>query len=106
MKEIKIKLDYSNGPIWQTYYDINNDKWLTGVDVVDKNENLMKLNNEIQEEYSSLYSFDNGGCIFDKKMFEKKKKNFVSSIQSIIKMLNDINDGSYVIIDEETKLLQ
>ena len=105
MKEVKIKLDFSNGPIWQTY-DFNKDEWYTGIDVIDNNKKLMELNNKIQEEYNSLYSFENGGCTFDQELFEEKKEYLISSINSIIDILNQINDGSYTVIDEETEFLR
>jgi len=106
MKKLRIKYDFSHGPIWKDKYDINTGTWSTGIDVIDKDTALNVLNNEAEREYSSLYSFNKDGVlIFDKQAFENKKGSLLSLIQTILLRLNSLNDGSFEVVDEESKLL-
>ena len=44
---------------------------------------------------------------FNDKMYKQKKNNLLSLVQTIILRINALNDGSYVVVDEETpKLLR
>lgn len=101
MQEVKIKFDFSNGPIWKEKYDIASHELLTGIDILDNDEALTVLNDRAKKEYSSLYSFGKDGRVnFDKEAFEKKKLVLYSLVKTIILRMNDLNDGSFVVIDE------
>ena len=108
MKNIRIKYDFSHGPIWKDVYDLSTGRWSTGISVIDNDMALSVLNEEAEKEYTSLYSFDNDGVLrFNDNMYKQKKPNLLSLIQTIILRINAINDGTYVVVDEETpKLLQ
>lgn len=107
MEKLRIKYDFSHGPIWKDKYDVETGKWSTGIDVIDKDKALNVLNDEAEKEYSSLYSFNKDGVlIFDWQTFEDKKSDLLSLIQTIILRLNSINDGSFEIVDEETPMLR
>jgi len=104
MGELRIKFDFSHGPIWKDKYDITTGKWSTGIDVIDNDKALAILNEEAEKEYSSLYSFDKDGILkFDAQAFESKKESLLSLIQTIILRINSL--GSFNIIDEESKRL-
>lgn len=106
MEKLRIKYDFSHGPIWKDKYDVETGKWSTGIDVIDKDKALNVLNDEAEKEYSSLYSFNKDGVlIFDWQTFEDKKSDLLSLLQTIILRLNSINDGSFEIVDEETPML-
>lgn len=106
MKELRIKFDFSHGPIWKDKYDIATGEWSTGIDVVDNDKALSVLNAEAEKEYASLYSFDKNGVLtFDTEAFESKKDSLLSLIQTIVLRINNLNDGSFSIIDEESKRL-
>lgn len=106
MEKLRIKFDFSHGPIWKDKYDIATGKWTTGIDIIDNDKALSVLNEEAEKEYSSLYSFDNEGVLqFDSKSFEEKKGNLLSLVQTIILRINDL--GTFGIIDEVSeKLIQ
>lgn len=108
MKNIRIKYDFSHGPIWKDVLDLNTGKWSTGISVIDNDMALSVLDEKAEKEYTSLYSFDNDGVLhFNDKMYKQKKNNLLSLIQTIILRINALNDGTYVVVDEETpKLLQ
>ena len=106
MKELRIKYDFSNGPIWKDKYDVKTGEWSTGIDVIDNDESLAILNEEAEKEYSSLYSFDENGVLcFNENAFEEKKERLLSLIQSILVKIDSLNDGSFEVVDEETKKL-
>ena len=58
MIKIKIQLDFNNGPIWGNYYDEELNRTMTGIDKIDNNDEIQKLNNIIQDKYSSYYEFN------------------------------------------------
>ena len=100
-KEIKIKLDYSHGPIWKDHFDIATGEWKTGVNCIDQDKALQLLNDEAERMYSSLYSFGTDTpCQFDEEKFNIIKGQLLSIIQTIILRLNAIQDGSFYISDE------
>lgn len=104
MKKLKIKFDFSRGPIWKDKYDVSTGEWSTGIAVIDNDKELSVLNEEAQKEYSSLYSFDKNGVVsFDTKAFEAKKSSLLSLIRTIVLRINSINDGSFEVIDEITE---
>ena len=67
MKTIRIMLDYLQGPIWTS--DPETGKPETGIDVIDSDQELQRLNHEIQDLYGSYYEFDSHGqaCWFDEE---------------------------------------
>ncbi len=106
MTELKIKFDFTHGPIWKNKFDRETGEFYTGIPIVDNDKALEVLNEEASREYSSLYHYDDDNrYIFDEDAFEQKKEDLLSLLNAIISRLNDINDGSFVIIDEETEKL-
>lgn len=106
MKKLRIKFDFSHGPIWKDKYDIATGEWSTGIAVIDNDKALSVLNDEAEREYSSLYFFDKDGVPgFDLQAFEAKKSSLLSLIQTIILRINSLNDGSFEIIDEVSEML-
>jgi len=107
MKELRIKYDYSHGPIWKNLYDANTGLWSTGIEIIDKDEKLELLNNEAEKTYSSLYYFDeNGKLNFDSKLYEQRKAELSSLMQDIICRIDSINDGSFfVVVDDSAKII-
>lgn len=103
MKTIKIKFDYTHGPIWKDHFNPLTGEWSTGVAVIDEDKALQLLDAEASKIYSSFYSFDGDeACTFDKDAYEAHKAELLSIVQTIILRLTIINDGSYCIVDEET----
>ena len=106
MEKLRIKFDFSHGPIWKDKYDITTGEWSTGIGIIDNDKALSVLNDEAKKEYSSLYSFDEDGVLnFDSQSFEKKKNNLLSLVQTIILRMNNLNDGTFAIVDEVSETL-
>ena len=55
MDKLRIKFDFSHGPIWNDKYDIATGEWSTGIEVIGNDKALSILNDEVEKEYSSLY---------------------------------------------------
>ncbi|MCQ2082254.1 MAG: hypothetical protein MJZ11_11400 [Lachnospiraceae bacterium] len=106
MKELRIKYDFSHGPIWKDKYDVEKGIWSTGIDIIDNDKVLMDLNEKAENEYSMLYHFDKDGVLnFDTQAFISKQDALLSLIQSIVLRVESLNDGSFVVVDEESKRL-
>ena len=108
MKTIRILLDFMRGPIQKDIIDSDTKEWRTGIDIIDNDEILRRIDTETSQKYNSLFSFDTNdkGCEFDEAKYKELNKYFLENISKIINRLDEINDGSYVVEDEETEWLQ
>lgn len=102
MKTIKLQLDYLQGPIWMSNVDTG--KPLTGIDIVDNDEEIRKLNKKIADLFNDYYEFDLNGqpCQFNEEKERKEKYIMLSLLQQLTDRLNSINDGSYIVEDNLT----
>lgn len=102
MPTVKIMLDYLQGAIWIS--DVETGKPLTGIALVDNDEELCKLNYEISYLYSSYYEFDSHGqsCWFDEERERADKGRMLDLLGRLNARLAEINDGSFVVEDHET----
>lgn len=105
MKELRIMLDFISGPIWKDIYDTKKKELVTGIDVVDNDECVQKINDEIQDLYSSYYKIDYNDepVYFDKEQEKKDKYKMLALLEKLKKRLYEINDGSFEIDDRETE---
>ena len=103
---VKIQLDFLQGPIWIS--DVETGQPMTGIDIIDNDEKLRKLNYEISTLYSSYYEFDSHdqACWFNEEQEKKDKEKMISLLKQLIDRLNEINDGSFVVEDYETERLE
>lgn len=106
-KELKIKFDFTHGPVWKDIYDPNKKEWITGIDVIDQDAMLNELNDAAEKMYSSLYVFDDCGIPhFDDVAYQNKKTELRSLVSRIIGRAEFLNDGSYIIKDLTRRELQ
>ncbi len=108
MKTVRIRFDYLNGPLWKGRFDMKAGGLTTGVPAIDGDEELRALDREAGMLYESLYSFGSkgGGCAFDRDRFEEIKPSLLSLVRAILDRLADINDGTFVVLDEATGMLK
>lgn len=108
MKELRIMLDFISGPIWKDIYDTKKKELVTGIDVVDNDECVQKINDEIQDLYSSYYKIDYNDepVYFDKEQEKKDKYKMLTLLEKLKKRLYEINDGSFEIDDKETERIK
>ena len=106
MKKNKIilELDYLQNPIDNSTF--NDGVLFTDIKVIDNDEIVKKLNLQIGKKYSSYYEFDSHdeACYFNKEQEIKDKDLMLDLINQLINRLNEINDGSYEVIDNITKI--
>ena len=105
MKKLRIMLDFISGPIWKDIYDTKKKELVTGINVVDNDECVQKINDEIQDLYSSYYKIDYNDepVYFDKEQEIKDKYKMLDLLEKLKKRLYEINDGSFEIDDRETE---
>lgn len=105
MKKLRIMLDFISGPIWKDIYDIKKKELVTGINVVDNDECVQKINDEIQDLYSSYYKIDYNDepVYFDKEQEKNDKYKMLALLEKLKKRLYEINDGSFEIDDKETE---
>lgn len=105
-KKVKLMFDYLQGPIWIS--DVETGQPLTGVDIVDDDKVLPKLNLRCSELYSECYEFDTGNqpCIFNKEIAKKNKKEILELLVKIKARLKEINDGSFYVEDLATQEIE
>lgn len=103
---VKIKLDFNQGPIWIS--DVETGQPITGIDIIDNDEELRKINFEISTLYSSYYKFDSHdqACWFNEEQEKKDKGKMISLLKQLIDRLNELNDGSFIVEDYETERLE
>ncbi len=104
MKEVKIEFDYLHGPIWKEKLNVKTGKWSTGISCIDNDSFIQSLNDKAAMIYESLYSFDTE-CVFDNEEFDRVKGQLLDLVQKIISHLDEINDGSFVVIDKASDML-
>lgn len=74
MKRLKIMLDFISGPLWKDVFDTQKKELVTGIEVVNNDEYLQKLNEEIQALYSFYYKINYNN---DPVYFDKNKKDLI-----------------------------
>ena len=104
MKRIKLQLDFLAGPLWKDVWDVEKNAETTGIPVVDDDEKLAELDAEIQALFSSYYEFDSHGqaCWFDEGRQKADKDKMLALLACLNQRLAEINDGSFVVVDELT----
>ena len=104
MKRIKLQLDFLAGPLWKDVWDVEKNAETTGIPVVDGDEQLAELDAEIQALFSSYYEFDSHGqaCWFDEGRQKADKDKMLALLARLNQRLAEINDGSFVVVDELT----
>ena len=102
---VKIMMDFLAGPLWTYRYNSESKKFVTDNPLIDNDTELQKINNEIQDLYSSYYYFDYNGqaCYFDEKQERADKNKMLSLLNKLNNRLNEINDGSFIVDDRETE---
>ncbi len=102
MQTVKLMLDFLQGPIWIS--DVNTGKPMTGIELVDEDEQVRLLNYKIQDLYDSYYEFDSHdqACWFDEERERADKPRMLELLGKLNARLAEINDGSFVVDDQET----
>ena len=101
---VKLMNEFIHGAIWVC----DEDGISTNYDLIDKDVELAKLNEETRKLFDSYYEFDshNQACWFNEELERKMKYKMLELIQKIKNRLNELNDGSFKVEDYETERLK
>lgn len=105
-KVLKLKFDYSFGPIWKDKYNPDTKEQTTGIEIIDNDKAIRVLDEEASRIYSSLYKFEEGRPVFDFQLFEEKQTDLFSLIETIISRVNYLKDDSFELVDEASLQLK
>lgn len=91
--------DYLQGAIWTS--DIETGEPITGIDIVDHDSVIIKINYEMANLYSSYYEFNSHGeaCWFNKEKQKRDKTIMLELLAKLKVRLDEVNDGSFEIED-------
>ena len=101
-------LEFLFGPI-QKFKENEKGEIITGIETIDKDEILQKLDKDINNLLCSLLSKDSNspsGMYFDEVKEKDLAPQLLEIINKLIDRLNEINDGSYEIEDMITDHLK
>ena len=103
---IRIQLDFLQGPIWIS--DVETGQPITGIDVIDNDEKLRKINYEISTLYNSYYELDSHeqACWFNEEKKKNEKEEMLALLNKLIEDISSVNDGSFEIEDNETERIK
>ena len=104
MYTVKIMNEYLHGPIW-VYNSDGIPVWK--YPLISDDPVLCVLNQKAMELFSGYYEFDSHDqpCWFNHEKEKKDKDTILELIQKILARLDEINDGSFVVVDYETERL-
>lgn len=102
MKTLLISLDFLAGPLWTDEF-IDGER-RTGIPVIDNDEALQALNDQIRELHSSYYEFDSHDlpCWFNDEKEKADRPRMLELPGRPNARIAELNDGSFVVDDQET----
>ena len=105
MKKVKLIFDFGEGPIWNEYFDEKSLKTTTGIDEIDNNKDIQKLNQELQDIYSSYYEQDSHDMPmwFNKEKQIKDKEEVLKKLSLLKEMIYSATNHQVEIEDEASK---
>ena len=104
MYVVKLMNEFIHGILWVC----DEEGISTNYDLIDKDLELIKLNEETRELFDSYYEFDshNQNCLFNEELEKKTKDKMLELIRKIKNRLSKINDGTFIVVDCETEKLE
>ena len=105
-KKIDLRADFLRCPILLS--DIDTGKVFTGIEVIDNDLIIKELNYKIGNKFNDYYEIESHDqpCWFNKEQEIKDKDLMLDLTNQLINRLNEINDGSYEVIDNITKIFK
>ena len=99
---IEIGWDYSESIIW-----ILDDEGVLSEEefpLIEDDEILLKLQEEIDNLYSTFYEFESHGeqVWFNKPKMKENKQKMLDLLKKLNDRINELNDGTFIVEDLET----
>ena len=106
MKTVRIMLDFLSGPIWPL--EFSDGELKTGIPAIDEDDELLAIHCEMQDMFNSYYHFDvdDKPCVFDHERERADKDHMLELLERLLKRLDEVNDGSFVIDDRESERIR
>lgn len=103
---VVLQLDFRQGPLWISDFSTGTPQ--TGISVIDTDEQVRKLNYEIQDLYDSYYEFDSHGQAvwFNEEQEKRDKSKMLDLFARLNARLDQINDGTFTVDDRETERIR
>lgn len=105
MYTVKLENEYLRGAVWVLGEDgITTEGELP---LVENDPIVLEINEEIAEIYDSYLEFDSHdqGCWFNEGQRKADREKMLSLLATLLARLEEINDGSFVVMDYETPYL-
>ena len=105
MFTVKLENEYLRGAVWVLGEDgITTEGKLP---LVENDPVVPEINEEIAEMYDSYLEFDSHdqGCWFNEEQRKADREKMLSLLATLRARLEEINDGSFVVVDYETPYL-
>ena len=104
-RNITLRLEIFRCPIFNS--DINNGEIYTGIEVIDNDPIVKEINYKLGNKYNDYFEFNSHDktCYFNEEKIKKDKNVLYELTNQLINRLNEINDGSYIVIDNITDYL-
>lgn len=105
-REIRLELEIMRCPIFCS--DIEDGSIYTGIKVIDNDSIVKELNYKLGCMYTDYFEFDSHdvACWFNQEQANKDKNILFELSYKLVERLNEINDGSYEVIDKITDYLK
>ena len=105
MYTVKLENEYLRGAVWVLGEDgITTEGKLP---LVENDPMVLEIDEEIAEMYDSYLEFDSHdqGCWFNEEQRKADREKMLSLLATLRARLEEINDGSFVVVDCETPYL-
>lgn len=105
MYTVKLENEFLRGAVWILGEDgITTEGELP---LVENDPIVLEINGRIAEMYDSCFEFDsrNQGCWFNEGKCKADREKMISLLARLRARLEEINDGSFVVVDYETPCL-
>ncbi len=104
-RKIELNLDFLRCPILES--NIDTGMICTDIKIIDDDSMVKELNYKIGNIYSDYYEFDSHDlpCWFNMEKAKSDKRMLLDLTKKLVNRLNEINDGSYEVVDKITEYL-
>ncbi len=102
MYTVKLENEYLRGAIW-----VLGEDGITAegkLPLVENDLQVLEINEEVAEMYDSYFEFDSHGR-FNEEQRKADREKMLSLLATLRARLDEINDGSFVVVDYETPYL-
>lgn len=104
MYTVRLSNEFMHGALWV----LGEDGVPTFLKIIDNDEKVQSLNEKIMDLYDSFFEIDSHDLPiwFNETREQANKDKMLALLRSMKDRLNEINDGSFCVVDLESEKLQ